>query len=202
MPYITEYVFTHPLPSRRHRALTWLLLLTIVGAIALTIYPFCPRASYVLRAALPGGSAVITQAQREATVGPPGPGNWLLIPSIGVKTQVLEGDDISILDRKEGVWHQEGEPNSGNLVIAGHRFKYLPPNTTTFYNLDQLKSGDTITLWWNGQRHSYRMVKSFTVNRDAVDILNPSSQEQLTIYTCTDLNASQRQVVVAKPLSV
>jgi sortase (surface protein transpeptidase) len=37
------------------------------------------------------------------------------------------------------------------------------------------------------------------VSRDATDILNPTPTEQLTLYTCTDLAASRRLVVIARP---
>ena len=58
-------------------------------------------------------------------------------------------------------------------MIAGHRFKYLPPNQSTFYNLDKLQAGDPIVIWWQSQRYEYRMVRSQVVGRDAVEILNP-----------------------------
>jgi LPXTG-site transpeptidase (sortase) family protein len=202
MPYITEYVYTRPSRSHRSRALIWTSLFAGLAAIGLMVLPFWPRASYDVQTALPNHRAVVAQAETQAVVQPPGPGNWLLIPELGVATPVVEGQDIGVLDHETGVWHQTGQPGQGNLVIAGHRFKYLPPNQTTFYNLDRLEAGDNITLWWNGQHRVYRVVRSFTVSRDATEILNPTPDEQLTLYTCTDLAASHRLVVIAQPLGV
>lgn len=199
MPYITEYVFTRPSRSRRSRALIWLSVVGGLAALVLMALPIWPRARYTVQTALPNRRAVVAHAETDAIARPPGPGNWLLIPAIGVKTPVVDGLDIAVLDHETGVWRQTGEAGQGNLVIAGHRFKYLPPNQTTLYNLDQLTMGDPITLWWQGQRHVYAVAKSFTVGRDAVQILNPTQAEQLTLYTCTDLNASHRLVVIAQP---
>jgi LPXTG-site transpeptidase (sortase) family protein len=199
MPYITEYVYVRPSRSRRSRVLIWISLFIGLAAIALIALPFWPRASYELAAAWPTHHEAVAAASKAAAERPPGPGNWLLIPEIGVITPIVEGQDIGVLDRQTGVWHQTGRPGQGNLVIAGHRFKYLPPNQTTFYNLDRLEPGDNIALWWSGQHRVYRVVRSFTVGRDATEILNPTSTQQLTLYTCTDLAASRRLVVIARP---
>lgn len=200
MPYITEYAYTRPPRPRRSRVLIWASLVGVLGALGLVMLPFWPRASYVAAVALPNHPAVIAQAEQAARASAPGPGNWLLIPAIGVTTPIVEGPDIGVLDHATGVWRQTGERGTGNLVIAGHRFKYLPPNQTTLYNLDQLTTGDAVTLWWNGEPHVYAVAKSFTVDRDAVEILNPTAEPQLTLYTCTDLNASHRLVIIALPL--
>lgn len=200
MPYITDYIYTRPSRSRRSRALIWLSLSVGVVAIGLIASPFWPHASYAVQTALPNHHAVVAQTAADAAAHPPGPGDWLLMPEIGVATPVVEGQDIGVLDRETGVWHQAGTVGTGNLVIAGHRFKYLPPNQTTLYNLDQLSMGDPITIWWHGLRRSYVVSTSFTVGRDATQILNPTQTEQLTIYTCTDLAASHRLVIIAKPV--
>lgn len=201
MPYITEYVYRPVRQPLHHRIVIWGLLAVIPLALTLITLPFWPQAAYTISTAWPTHAATLAQAQMEATAPqPPGSGNWLLIPSIGVKTPIVDGPDISVLDTQEGVWHQTGMAGTGNLVIAGHRFKYLPPNQTTFSNLDKLTTGDTIVVWWQGQRHAYQLSRSWVVGRDGVQILAPSTAEQLTLYTCTDLAASRRLVVLASPL--
>jgi LPXTG-site transpeptidase (sortase) family protein len=136
-------------------------------------------------------AAVAAQATRQ--------GDWLVIPQIGVDTPIVQGHDVDILDREEGVWNQAGTPGVGNFVLAGHRFKYVPPNTATLYNLNKLSEGDEIIVWWKGKKHSYQVQKTFSVKRDAVDILNPTENEQLTLYTCEDIDTTKRLVVIALP---
>lgn len=200
MPYITEYAFRPVRPSPGRRALNWfLILLMLTGIVAITL-PFWPGFTYTLHSSWPGHQAVVARAQTEAQASqPPGPGNWLLIPSIGVKTPIVEGADLGVLDRQDGVWHQTGDVAKGNFVIAGHRFKYLPPNQTTLYLLDRLKTGERIVVWYGGHRYAYAAAEQKTVGRDATQILNPTTNPQLTLYTCTDLAATKRLVVIAYP---
>ncbi|HUC19893.1 MAG TPA: sortase, partial [Candidatus Polarisedimenticolaceae bacterium] len=114
-----------------------------VTASATFLYPFVPAIHYRLshQANLPQGVqlAKVPAAQPASANNPT---NRVIIPSIGVNTPILESSSLAILDSHEGVWHQTGTLQTSNFVIAGHRFKYLPPNTTTFYNLDKLAPGD------------------------------------------------------------
>jgi len=67
--------------------------------------------------------------------------NRLVIPKIGVDSEILEGSSLDVLLTKEGVWREpyDSTPDQdGNVMIAGHRFQYLPPNTHTFYNLEEV----------------------------------------------------------------
>ncbi|MGI8404870.1 MAG: sortase [Thermomicrobiales bacterium] len=164
MPYITEYVYRPVRQPLHHRMATWGLIAVIPLALILITLPFWPQAAYTISTAWPTHATDLAQAQSEASSPrPPGSGNWLLIPAIGVKTPIVDGPDIGVLDTQEGVWHQTGTAGVGNLVIAGHRFKYLPPNQTTFSNLDKLTTGDTIVIWWQGQRHAYQLSRSWVV---------------------------------------
>lgn len=130
----------------------------------------------------------------------PGPTeDSLVISSIGVQSLIREGKDIGVLDRFEGVWHQTGEI-TGNYVLAGHRFKYFPPNTQTLYNLDKVQVGDEIELWLDGVKKRYTVHQLRTVNNDDVSILSPTSTAQLLIYTCVDLTYAKRLVVIALPI--
>ena len=116
MPYITEYVYRPVHKPAQHRALTWVVLLAVPLAIVLIVMPFLPGASYTVSKVWPTHAAIITRAQTEAAaLQPPGPGNWLLIPAIGVKTPIVDGGDIGVLDTHEGVWHQIGTVGSGKF---------------------------------------------------------------------------------------
>ncbi len=82
-------------------------------------------------------------------------------------------------------------------MIAGHRFQYLPPNTHTFYNLDKLKIGDKLKVFWNGIEFTYEVFKTFEVFPNEVWIRNPEGNEkELTLYTCTPIYTSEKRLVV------
>ena len=67
--------------------------------------------------------------------------NKLIIPKIGVDIPIIEGDDKNYgLDH--GAWKLPKSSNpegNGNMIITGHRFKYLPPSNLTFYLFHKLE---------------------------------------------------------------
>lgn len=166
---------------------------TFMAGFLLLIYPFYPAAEYQLKQTAaeisnpqPTVAATVTESKTNA----------LYIPKIGVNAPILEAPSLEILNIKEGVWHQTGTTNN-NLVIAGHRWKYRPPNTSTFYNLHQLKPGDEIYLDWHGKRISYIVRTLKEVDQKQTEILNPSPTAKLTLYTCLDLKETKRLVIEA-----
>jgi LPXTG-site transpeptidase (sortase) family protein len=164
-------------------------------AALVVVYPYTPAVQYQLFRASSTGSPQAVQrvvADREID------GNRVIIPKIGVDTPIVEGSSLDVLKTEEGVWHQTGDISGGNFVLAGHRFKYLPPNTSTLYNLDKLAAGDTIAVDWEGRRTIYQVTKLMTVGANDTSILNSDFGQRLTIYTCTDTRQTQRTVAIAQ----
>lgn len=125
----------------------------------------------------------------------------LVIPSIGVDAEILECSTLDILDKYEGVWR---EPNSGNpmlsesnMVIAGHRFQYLPPNRTTFYYLDRIKNGEKILVYWDGSPKLFEVTSVQTISpyNSTVRAIQPGANI-LTIYTCHPIGSDAERIVV------
>jgi sortase A len=168
-----------------------------VIALAVIGYPWLPAIQYQIFSHTP---AAQPETIRKVATERPIDGNRVIIPKIGVDTPILEGSSLDVLNAQEGVWHQTGGQGFGNFVLAGHRFKYLPPNTSTLYSLDKLEPGDTIAVDWAGQRTIYQVEKLKTIGADDVSILNPTLTPKLTIYTCTDKKQTQRTVAIAVPL--
>jgi sortase A len=191
-------------PGRqRKRERTWLALcgLALLAGMALALYPYAPAARLPIQRAAkahPVLQKLLPASLKAPDLAPPLTGNWLIIPGIGVRERIWEGQSLDVLLTNEGVWHQTGDP-SHNLVLAGHRFQYLPPNADTFYNLDKLKDGDPVTLVWDGRPRQYSVEKGFTITPDQVGILDPSATPELTLYTCSDWGATRRLVIVAIP---
>jgi len=178
----------------KHGIIIPMLVAMLVVGLALVLYPLLPALNYQVHKQFGSYSN-----DTSALAAPDPTNNRLIIPKIGVNTAILEGPTLNILDHAEGVWHQTGAITGSNFVIAGHRWKYLPPNTSTFYNLEELQTGDAIVVDWYGTRHYYNVAQAERVDQTDTDILKPTTQTEITLYTCYDKLQSQRIVVVATP---
>lgn len=121
----------------------------------------------------------------------------LIIPKIGVDMGI--GIESSFLD--SGGWVQDLHPqNDKPMVIAIHRFGWstLTPDEKiqkTLYHVDKLKEGDEITMFWNNEKFSYRIITIET------DTNNPSiGKNQILIYTCRWWNSAERVFVLAEEI--
>ena len=191
---------TRPRPARRLLPAFMRIAFSTVmlAGLVMLVYPLYRGLRYTLENRL----AVFDSRLIEAAEVPAMPTQWgknqVIIPKIGVRAAILESQSQDILDKQEGVWHQKGDLKT-NFVLAGHRFKYLPPNTSTFYNLGQLQSGDVVLLDWYNRRYAYTVQKNFTVSQDQKDVLQDQPAPVLTLYTCNDKNQTERVVIVAVP---
>lgn len=127
--------------------------------------------------------------------------NRLIIPKIGVDVQIVEGkNDKALL---KGAWRipESSTPDKdGNVVITGHRFRYLPPNNTTFYLLDKLVTGDEIIVLWEQKEYRFRVKESKVVTPEVVKIIDKTTKTILTLYTCTPLFTTRERLVVVSEL--
>lgn len=128
--------------------------------------------------------------------------NRLVIAKIGVNAPIIEGENSDYaLDK--GVWRvpETGTPEKGgNIVITGHRFKYLPPNNLTFYLLDKLARGDIVTLIWQGKNNYYKIIETKVVSSNDTSIMAQSSQPIITLYTCDPIYSQKNRLVVVAEL--
>lgn len=119
----------------------------------------------------------------------------LEIKNRGIKVSVAEG---SI---KNGVWElnqtnafhldNSGFPGAGgNMVIYAHNTKNL------FANLKNVKVDDEVAIKNDlGFTTVYKVTSVQTVKPTEVSVLNPTTDETITVYTCTGFLDSQRFVV-------
>lgn len=183
---VTTYTFS---PRKVARLLRYPLLVTTLVLVAL---PFVPQVSYSLRQVgiIPVAANALNTEQAHAA------GHWLVLPEIGLDTQILEGADASTVDK--GVWRnpQGATPGSmGNTVLLGHRYAYTQKDNS-FYLLDKLKEGDVFSIDWDGTRLNYRVSKVWTVEATDLSIEAPTSDEVVTMYTCTPLLTGSKRLVV------
>jgi sortase A len=196
-------------PKSRNKAVKFGAIGAIVIGIIILIYPFIPSLRFILFP--PKANIEAIDDSKELISGLPlsadklasedYSGNRLIIPKIGVNAKVVEGENDRALLR--GAWRmpQTSTPNKGsNTVITGHRFRFLPPNNTTFYLLDKLENGDKIAVVWEGKEYYYRVIETKVVTPDQTEVINPTEKPILTLFTCTPLFTSQKRLVIISEL--
>lgn len=125
--------------------------------------------------------------------------NRLIVPSMQLDAEIFEGPSATTL--RKGLWHRPASSTpdkGGNTVIAGHRFTYTDPQGVLYY-LNKVAVGDTIGLYWNGVKYVYTVTEVRVVPPTEVSVEAPTSDNRLTLYTCTPLwSPHDRLVVIAE----
>jgi len=190
----------------------------ILGGVVLATYPFLPLLLYQLTgpsdtytqtqdayaaADYLGTNEPLTQAQLPniADKKQPNPAiktNHLVIDKIGVDIPIVEGSTAYALEK--GAWHLPESKNPdqvGNMILTGHRYKYRPPSSKTFYLLDKLNLGDTFIMYWDGGTYRYRIDKKEVRPGNDLSILSDSSDRRVTLITCDPLFSTKNRLVVS-----
>ncbi|HEX7276918.1 MAG TPA: class E sortase [Acidimicrobiales bacterium] len=133
------------------------------------------------------------------TTAPPQVGDAvgrIIIPKANVDKYIVEG--VGVEDLKKAPGHYPGTPmpgEPGNAAIAGHRTTYGAP----FYDLSELAVGDAITVFTGLGEFHYEVIESQVVSPDAVEVLNQTTDNRLTLTTCHPrYSAAERLIISAK----
>lgn len=124
--------------------------------------------------------------------------NRLIITKIGVNAPIVESKN-SEYGLSLGAWHipESANPEKpGNMVLTGHRFKYLPPSNLTFYLLDKIEAGDIVSVVWKNKTYYYKIKETKVVDKTDLSVEAKSDQAILTIYTCTPIYSTEKRLVV------
>lgn len=142
------------------------------------------RASVIIAVALALGLASKTEA-----FAPPS----LDVPRLGLHVTVSS----TTLDAGPMWWPARGRPGCGcTIAIAGHRTTHTHP----FLRINTLRSGDRITILWQGQRYVYRVTGSRVIPSTATHTADEVGHERLLLSACTPPgSAAYRLVVYALP---
>jgi sortase A len=185
---------------------SFLSFLVVLLGIYIAVTPFIPQISYWLRDTSPeyvapyGGK--LAKSQGSNSTLPPPIDNRLVIPSIGINESIIESSSITAINLG-GTWRRPNTATpdqNNNTVIVGHRF--YGNDVSTFYHLDKVQVGHVLAIYWNGVETLYEVTETKVVSADTTEIEAPTSEKQLTLYTCTPLwTAKDRLVVIAKPVA-
>lgn len=128
--------------------------------------------------------------------------NRLVISKIGVNAPIVESQNEEY-GLSLGAWRvpDSSTPDKGgNTVITGHRFKYLPPSNLTFYLFHKLEKDDIISVLWKGEYYFYQIRETKIVEPEAIEIMDPSSDSILTLFTCHPVYSQKQRLVVVGEL--
>lgn len=114
--------------------------------------------------------------------------------------------DLPVIDAKivKGYWELSentasyglgsGTPGQKeNTVIYAHARKGL------FYNLKDVKLDDTIYVFTKDKWYKYKVNKITAVYPNQTEVIKPTKNEVLTLYTCTGFSDEKRLIVQAVP---
>lgn len=125
----------------------------------------------------------------------------LLIPQIGISMPIFESDSVNTLLKGGWIFPGTSTPDKGgNTVVFGHRFRYLPPISNTFYSLDKIKIGDTFTVAWKGALYTYEVKDKKIIEPTDFSVLSRSSGSKITLITCAPLFSTKQRLVVVGAL--
>lgn len=194
--------------KRSLRSKIALLILSLIafGSLVLLALPYLPRLSFLITKPRidPSSYQQAAQATKDGNSTDDQdnqPGNRLVLPDIGVNTEIIDGRDIYVIGKNQGVWRETrtmDPTKDGNIVIAGHRFLYTATNGGWFYNLPELKNGQKIYIRWQDKVYEYEVYDSKTVLPTQVDIrdIDPNVPKKLTLYTCYPLGSTAKRFVI------
>jgi len=119
----------------------------------------------------------------------------IVIPRLSLNMIVVNGTDEESLTRGPGRDLRSYMPGQNRLVyIAGHRTTFLAP----FAHIDQIRSGDPITLKMPYGTLLYRAVRHLIVPAADMAVLRSPQHELLALQACNPrFFATQRYIVYA-----
>lgn len=111
-------------------------------------------------------------------------------------------DDIQTALR-DGVVHYPGSARPGqpgNFFVTGHS-SYYPWDDgkykDVFARLKDLAPGDTYSVYYGGDRHTYRITGKKEVKPSDVSVLDqPTNKRIATLMTCTPLGTTLRRLII------
>lgn len=143
----------------------------------------------------------------------PGAEFSLLIPKINAKTQVFENVNSTKYDEyikvlKKGVAQAAGTGLPGekrNIFLFAHSSVFpweAGRINPIFYLLNKLEAGDSIYLYYQGQKYEYKVIEKKIINPNEVKEINePGNEGLLILQTCWPPGTTFKRLLVTAKLT-
>ena len=115
------------------------------------------------------------------------------IPALGVDAPIVQGDGWEQL--KKGVGQHVGSANpgqNGNMVLSAHNDVF----GEIFRHLDQLQSGDEITVYTNQRSYTYIVTITKVVEPTQVEVMAPTKDATTTLISCYPYLVDDQRIVI------
>lgn len=121
----------------------------------------------------------------------------LIIQKAGISLALTESPNSNVLWKSGWVFPNGVTPGqTGNTVLFGHRFRYLPPVSNTLYHLDKIEFGDEFQIQWKGQTLRYAVSEIKIIQPTDLSVLDQTDDSRVTIITCWPLFSTEKRLVV------
>ena len=120
--------------------------------------------------------------------------NWYIeIPAIGLSASIAEGTNKQTLELYIGHF-KETSKLIGNVGLAAHNRGYL---NNYFEHLKDLKVGDEIRYYYQGQEKRYVVEKQKIIQDTDWTMLEDTEDNRMTLITCVENEPSYRRCIQA-----
>ncbi|OGK30037.1 hypothetical protein A3G67_00185 [Candidatus Roizmanbacteria bacterium RIFCSPLOWO2_12_FULL_40_12] len=155
-----------------------------------------------------GGLARLFQTNEVEILTPEDPQFSVVIPKIGANARILPnidaGDENVYLPAlQQGVAHAAGTAfpgEKGHIFLFAHSTDYfwnIGSYNAVFYLLYKLEKGDSVNVFFNGQRYVYKVLNKIVVNPHEVEYLTrKTNKEFLTLQTCWPPGTTLKRILV------
>ncbi len=123
----------------------------------------------------------------------------LVVPRLGVKTGVKNGTSAKALKSGPGLYDISDLPTDegGRVVIAAHRDVF----GSWFYNIDKLKKGDIMKVYFGDYIYVYNYEYTKIVNKTDWSITGKKDYAALILSSCHPKGTSKQRIFVVASLS-
>lgn len=123
----------------------------------------------------------------------------ILIPSVSIDLEVKPGRNIN------GYWEVFSDSaawgeGSGLPGEAGNQVIYAHARRGFFLPLREIKQHDRVIILTSSDWYKYEVEEIKEVKPTDTEVIAPTQDETLTLYTCSGFSDSKRLIVVAKRL--
>src|SRR3990167_10736793 len=142
------------------------------------------------------------------TIVPEDPNFSVVIPKIGANARILPNinaadSGIYLQALQKGVAHTLGTAfpgEKGHIFLFAHSTDYfwnIGSYNAVFYLLYKLEKGDSVNVFFNGQRYVYKVLNKIVVNPHEVEYLTrKTNKEFLTLQTCWPPGTTLKRILV------
>jgi LPXTG-site transpeptidase (sortase) family protein len=147
----------------------------------------------------PSGALLVPPTTPEASFGEASPATAIRLDRLGIDVPLVEGDGVTVPEGAAAHYPGTAWPGQGS-----NTYLYAHAREGRFLELWGVRTGDLIEMdMADGSVAGYRVTEIHPIVKwDALEYLDPTSTERLTLQTClTYADTAPRFIVIAEPLS-